>query len=460
VLGSPTVTTVSVLDADPGVGFERTAFSNVWGQGSDFTVTVLRGNDGFLGAITVDYTTANLTAMAGQDYQAVSGTLEFQPDETVKSINIPILRNRAAPGSKAFRVVLSNPMGGAILGTSSATVNILGSYEAVAPPFDTGLNIEREGGLNVLSWSGGRQLQRADRPMGPWQVLTKATSGYTVQSPVASTFYRVTRPRPVNLYVPSGYDGRTPTPLVILLHAYTVTGSGIESYFQLQPLAGARGFLYCYPDSKIDRSGNPFWNATDSCCDFWNTGVDDAGYLRALIEEIGARFAVDRKRVYLTGLSNGAFMAYRMACESADLIAGIAALSGVTFLDPGRCHASEPVNVLHIHGTADPLLFYAGGAFTSANGFPSNMPAFPGALRDIEIWAGYDGASGPVTDPMPSLDLTADVPGLDTVVTRYTNVQPGGAVELWTIIGGTHQPTLSTQFSPLVIDWLLAHPKP
>jgi hypothetical protein len=88
------------------------------------------------------------------------------------------------------------------------------------------------------------------------------------------------------------------------------------------------------------------------------------------------------------------------------------------------------------------------------------MPAFPGALRDIEMWAGYNGASGPVKDPLPSMDLTTDVPGLDTVVTRYMNVQPGGAVELWTIIGGSHGGTLSTQFSPLVIDWLLAHPKP
>jgi polyhydroxybutyrate depolymerase len=52
------------------------------------------------------------------------------------------------------------------------------------------------------------------------------------------------------------------------------------------------------------------------------------------------------------------------------------------------------------------------------------------------------------------------VPGLDTVVTRYTNHPPGGAVELWTINGGAHVPTLSSEFSPRVIDWLLAHPKP
>jgi len=58
-----------------------------------------------------------------------------------------------------------------------------------------------------------------------------------------------------------------------------------------------------------------------------------------------------------------------------------------------------------------------------------------------------------------------DLPGLDTVVTRYASHPPGGAVELWTIINGMHVPivyegTSAAEFSPRVIDWLLAHPKP
>ena len=76
------------------------------------------------------------------------------------------------------------------------------------------------------------------------------------------------------------------------------------------------------------------------------------------------------------------------------------------------------------------------------------MPPFPGAVKTVQIWAGYNGASDPVTDAAPSLDLTTDVAGLDTVVTRYTNCPPGGAVELWTINGGGHVPTLSSEFSP------------
>jgi hypothetical protein len=58
------------------------------------------------------------------------------------------------------------------------------------------------------------------------------------------------------------------------------------------------------------------------------------------------------------------------------------------------------------------------------------------------------------------MDLDMDVPGLDTVVTRYPNYQPGGVVELWTINGAIHFPTLFPKFAPRVIDGLLAPPKP
>jgi polyhydroxybutyrate depolymerase len=464
-LGAPATTTVSILDTDPGLGFERTSYTTGPGEAASFSVTIVRGNDWFLSPITIDYATTNASAIAGLDFQAVAGTLKFEQNETVKNINIPILRN--PPGSRTFRVVLTNPTGGATLANSSTTVTIAGgiagTFASVATPYDAALSIRQEGDLNILSWSGGGLLQRADHPSGPWQTLTAATNPYTLKSPVPSTFYRVTNPRSVQVYIPSGYDGQTPMPLVMCLHAYTNTGQDTENYLQFQPLADSRGFLYCHPDSSIDQAENMFWNATDAACDFWNTGVDDAGYLQALILEIAARFSVDRKRVYLVGHSNGGFMAYRMACQSADLVAGIASLAGVTFLDPNRCQPSQPVNILHIQGTADEIVFYSGGELTTANPafpFPGNTPAFPGALRDIQIWAGHNGASNPVTDATASLDLTSDVAGLDTVVTRYMTSQPGGAVELWTINGGTHSPGLSSDFSARVIDWLLAHPKP
>ena len=460
VLGSPTISTISILDNDPGVGFEQTRYTNSWGNAGGITVIVLRGNDSALGPITVDYTTANSSAVAGQDYQTISGTLQFQANETVKTLTVPLLQSRAAEGSKYFQLKLSNPTGGATLATPSALLYIVGSYFPVAPPFDTTLTIRDNGRWRTLSWAGGGILQRADSLAGPWQTLTAVRSPTTVQSSIPQSFYRVARPRPVNLYVPSGYDGQSSVPLVILLHGYTWTGSQQENWMKFQPLAETRNFLYCYPDSFVDPVGDQFWTGTDACCDQWNANIDDVGFLRAIIEEVGRQFAVDQKRIYLVGHSNGGYLAYRMACQNADLIAAIAGMSGSTFLDTNSCSPSEPVNILQIHGTADQYQFYAGGANIIANGWLANLPPFPSAPQSVQTWAAYNGASGSVTDPAPTMDLTTDVAGLDTVVTRYTNAPPGGAVELWTVVGGTHYPNLTPQFVPAVIDWLFAHPKP
>jgi polyhydroxybutyrate depolymerase len=184
-------------------------------------------------------------------------------------------------------------------------------------------------------------------------------------------------------------------------------------------------------------------------------------YLRGLIETIARRFAVDRKRIFMMGHSNGGYMSYRMACDHADLIAGIASLAGMTFLDPSMPRPIQPVHVLQIHGTADEVVPYAGGSLI---GLPVTG-LFPGALATVRAWADFNGCRGPVWDQQPSLDLDLVVGGLDTTVMRYTDPPPGGAVELWTIQGGTHSPNLvsgtaSSEFSARVIDWLLAHRKP
>src|ERR1051325_10472347 len=93
--------------------------------------------------------TSDLTAKAEQDYRGVSGTLQFQENETVKNLTIPLLRDRAAEGTKAFRVTLSNPTGGAALGTPGTTVTIVGAYVTVAPSFDTALTIRHDSGFNT-----------------------------------------------------------------------------------------------------------------------------------------------------------------------------------------------------------------------------------------------------------------------------------------------------------------------
>ncbi len=252
--------------------------------------------------------------------------------------------------------------------------------------------------------------------------------------------------RPVEVKVPSSYDAATPTPLLVLLHGYTATGALQDLYFGFTALAEERGFLYAFPDGTIDADGENFWNATQACCDFGATGVDDSAYLIGLVDEISEKWNVDPSRIYFAGHSNGGFMSYRMACDHADRIAAIVSLAGANFLDPDDCEASEPVSVVQIHGTADEVIAYQGGVTVSE---------FPSAAASIAPWGALAGC-----DAEPIADGSIAIATKPTNVSSYQNCDAGVDVQLWTIEGDKHLPGLTTGFAPAVFDFFEAHPKP
>jgi polyhydroxybutyrate depolymerase len=269
--------------------------------------------------------------------------------------------------------------------------------------------------------------------------------------------------RPVTVHVPSGYDPARPAPLLVLLHGYGSSGHEHDAYFHLGDAALQRGFLYIHPDGTRDGSGNRFWNATDACCDFDRAGVDDVGYLTGLITAIQATYAVDPKQISLIGHSNGGFMSYRLACVNADVVAAIVSLAGATFADPADCTPSAAIGVLEIHGTADDVIAYDGGALTEL-GSRSPMAPYPGAEATAAIWARKNGCGDRPSTLDDHVDVDADLgtggSRAEASVARWTGCRPGGAVELWTIPGGGHAPAISDAFPSAVLDFLAAHPKP
>lgn len=258
---------------------------------------------------------------------------------------------------------------------------------------------------------------------------------------------------PVSVSIPSSYQSGIPMPLVLLLHGYGASGAAQEAYMQFAPLSEQYGFLYARPDGSIDQGGSRFWNATDACCNFYGSTIDDSAYLLGLIDAVKAQLTVDDRRVYLIGHSNGGFMSYRMACDHPETIAAIASLAGATFKDPIDCSPIAPVHALQIHGTNDTVIRYNGGTLLGV--------LYPGAIATVEQWAGFDGCD-PVPDTSaPPLDLDGSIAGAESTVRRYaTDCAAGGSTELWTIPGGSHSPNLSADFNNLVIEYLLAHPKP
>ena len=257
--------------------------------------------------------------------------------------------------------------------------------------------------------------------------------------------------RPFDVFVPASYDEANPMPLLVLLHGYTASGDIQEAYFQFEPLAEERGFLYVHPDGTTNPVGAQFWNATEACCGFAST-VDDSAYLEALIEKVQDDYNVDPRRIYFVGHSNGGFMSYRMACDLSDTVAAVASLAGATFIDPADCGADEPVSVVQIHGTADATIAYEGDSILGR--------AYPAATATAATWAELNGCTTDTEVTSNAFDLVVDLDGAETSRTTYTDCPDGIGVELWTITDGNHVPARTPDLATSIIDFLFAHPKP
>jgi polyhydroxybutyrate depolymerase len=185
--------------------------------------------------------------------------------------------------------------------------------------------------------------------------------------------------RSYELYLPSAYDGSTPLPVVLNFHGFTSTGLGQQEFSGMDATAEREGFLVVYPNG-LDNS----WNAGICCGRSAETGVDDIGFTRAVIDDLGARGCIDTARVYATGMSNGGFLTHRLACEAADVIAAAAPVAAVLGIEESACNPSRPIPIIQMNGTADPLVAYEGGGLAES----------PGAQESIDGWVARDGCTG------------------------------------------------------------------
>jgi polyhydroxybutyrate depolymerase len=212
-------------------------------------------------------------------------------------------------------------------------------------------------------------------------------------------------------FQPFSLDPKQVVPLVIALHGYTVGATWMEDTTHFDALAERAGFVVVYPQG----TGNS-WNA-GSCCG--NNKNDDVGFFKALIEKLISNAHVDPKRVYATGMSNGGFMAQRLACELSAQITAVASVSGSLVTE--SCNPSRAISVLEIHGTDDQTVPYQGGSTPGIGVLPQTMSL-------MRRWAGLDGCA--VTPAVSQSGIT----------TRYTwaPCRDGSSVVLDAVAGGGH----------------------
>ena len=250
----------------------------------------------------------------------------------------------------------------------------------------------------------------------------------------------------VTVRVPDG--GAPPFPLVVFLHGYNSNAADSEAFFSFGAKAEAAGMLYATPNGNQDILGLRYWNATDACCDFFHTGVDDSAYLAALVAAIDSAVGVDPHRLFFIGHSNGGFMSYRMACDHAGEIAAVVSLAGGTFDGAADCTPERPVSTLQIHGTSDAVIQYGGGTLPGADG------PYPGAAESAATWAAYDGCENS-TVSLGSFDGVDSLSGDETDVERYDLGCSGAVSELWTVNGGQHSPVINDTLRDRVIAFLV-----
>ncbi len=215
-------------------------------------------------------------------------------------------------------------------------------------------------------------------------------------------------------------------PLIVALHGGAGSGSSMESLSQLTEKAVGQGFAVAYPDGS-GRGRALTWNAGFCCAYAARRNVDDVGFIEAVISVSAERFGIDRRNVFLVGMSNGAMMSQTIAARRPDLVRAVGTVSGP--LDIGRERIRGQVPLMHFHGTADDVVPYEGGIGERT----VNRKGFPPIEAVIGKWVETFGER--LTVERRVIDPARD--GTRVVRTAYSG-KGHERVVLYTIEGGSH----------------------
>lgn len=186
-----------------------------------------------------------------------------------------------------------------------------------------------------------------------------------VKSDAEYTLRHDGRRRWYTVHVPANWDGRRPLAVVLNLHGGGGNAEITARQTRMNEVADRHGFIVVYPEGtgRLRRSLLT-WNAGRCCAYAVDNNIDDVGFIGAVLDELPQHYPIDPRRVYATGISNGAMLCYRLACEMPERIAAIGPVSGAMGVDGPR--PSRPVPIIHFHGLQDRNVPFAGGVGPNA----------------------------------------------------------------------------------------------
>ncbi len=161
------------------------------------------------------------------------------------------------------------------------------------------------------------------------------------------------------LYVPASYNASEASPLLMSFHGFSSNAQINFGYTDFKSIADAEGFILIHPQGT-PFNGIPHWNVGGFTL---GSTTDDVGFVGTMIEKISNEYTIDQDRIYSTGMSNGGYMSFLLACQLSDKIAAIASVTGsMTPQTFDSCDPQHPTPVLQIHGTKDGTVPYEGNS--------------------------------------------------------------------------------------------------
>jgi polyhydroxybutyrate depolymerase len=219
-------------------------------------------------------------------------------------------------------------------------------------------------------------------------------------------------------------------PCVLALHGGGGKAEQFSTFVGMNEVADAEGFVAAYPQGIVKRKFGYGWNDGRVVTTNDEKDLDDVAFLSALVDTLSAQFGIDTKRVYATGMSNGGFMAGRLACELSNKIAAVAIVTASRAIDQD-CSPSRPVPVMILNGTADPLVPYNGGKMVNVKDVEATILSTDSL---VNFWRCVNKCSTiPVTKDFPDINR-----GDKSTVTSFLYVGQGADVLLYKVQGGGH----------------------
>lgn len=225
--------------------------------------------------------------------------------------------------------------------------------------------------------------------------------------------------REYSYYVPAIYNGNNAVPLLFNLHGYTSNNLQQQFYGDFRGIADTANFIIVHPNGTLDPSGQRYWNVG-----FFDSNVDDIGFLEALADTLSQQYNIDQQRIYSTGMSNGGFMSYLLACSSPRFAAVASVTGSMTLPMYLNCQPTRPVPAMEVHGTADPTVPYVGSALMQAT---EDVVAY---------WVQHNNCNPtPTITDVPNTNPTDGATAQHYV---YTGGDGGATVEFFKVQNGAH----------------------